>query len=435
MTKSAFHGTDHFRSPCKPYKKDMDSVTRLLPKVLLLCSFFLRTGVANCQQSSAELKKLYDAHSCFQMREKVHASNTPLFYRAVAACNFRESRCAKELSKVQRQSTSADEVWEATSLLAQDALADGHYSEALKQVEALLKLRPTDKDAQNAQAFFGALTTSGDQRVVRHRRGQASVVQFDGNVGAKILVNGRSTAFIFDTGANVSVISEGQAKLLGLEVHAVDARMNVVTGAKIGFCVTTATSLRLGNVELKNVAFLVVGDDAEPFVEMPIGQRGILGLPVLLAAETLRMHDGVFDIGYKPARYTRDAANICAYGSTLNVELTHESKPLTFALDTGATHTDLYPLFASEFSDLLTSGSKETFTQKGIGSTQDFPVVTIKAVAFTLAGHPVVLSPARVFLKPSLEGSETLAGNLGMDVLRQGNQLTFDFHAMRISLK
>jgi hypothetical protein len=108
---------------------------------------------------------------------------------------------------------------------------------------------------------------------------------------------------------------------------------------------------------------------------------------------------------------------------------------LTFALDTGAVHTDLYAHFANEFSDLIAGGSKKTFIQKGIGSSQDFPVVTIKAVTFTLAGHPVVLSPARVFLKPSIESSETLAGNLGMDVLRQGNRLTFDFHAMRISLE
>jgi hypothetical protein len=83
------------------------------------------------------------------------------------------------------------------------------------------------------------------------------------------------------------------------------------------------------------------------------------------------MHDGVFDVAYKPAIYSRQAANICAYGPTLSVQLTHDSKPMNFALDTGAVHTDLYSPFAKAFRDLVASGKQNSYTQHGIGSEQE----------------------------------------------------------------
>jgi len=217
--------------------------------------------------------------------------------------------------------------------------------------------------------------------------GSVPVVQFDGNIGANLTINGHATAFIFDTGANVSVMSEGQAVLLGLTVHEVNAKMNVATGAQISFRIADAETLNLGDVELKNVAFLVVADDAEPFVEMPKGQRGIVGLPVLLAVQTLRMHDGKFDLAYKPAKYRRESANMCGYGPTFSVQLTHDAKPMNFALDTGAVHTDLYTQFATTFPSLMASGHKDTFTQKGIGSSEDFPIITLPSVSFDLANY------------------------------------------------
>jgi hypothetical protein len=85
---------------------------------ILLSAIAFLTNVGFSQTTSEELKKLYDAHSCFLMREKVSAPGTPLFYRAVAACNFREGKlCRKGLRQVQRQAPSSDDAWEATSFL------------------------------------------------------------------------------------------------------------------------------------------------------------------------------------------------------------------------------------------------------------------------------------------------------------------------------
>jgi gag-polyprotein putative aspartyl protease len=321
-------------------------------------------------------------------------------------------------------------------LLAQNALAEGQYSEALTQVNTLLRLRPGDKDAQNAHAFFRGLAAYGDQKFVRRKAGSVPVVQFDGNVSATLTINGHDASFIFDTGANVSVMSESQARLLGMAVHAVNAKIDVATGAQVNFRIADAETLRLGNVELRNVAFLIVGDDAEPFVELPEGHRGIVGLPVLLAAQTLRMHKGTFDVAYKAAKYHRDLANICAYGPTLSVQLTYETKPINFALDIGAIHTDLYTSFATSFPAVMAAGRKDTFNQKGIGSSEDFPIIVLPPVHFDLAGYPVALSPARVFLKPSVRGnSDYFYGNLGMDLLGQGKELAVDFRAMQLSLR
>jgi hypothetical protein len=148
------------------------------------------------------------------------------------------------------------------------------------------------------------------------------------------------------------------------------------------------------------------------------------------------MRKGTFDVAFKAAKYHRDSANICAYGPALSVQLIYETEPINFALDTGAIHTDLYTSFATSFPAVMATGHKDIFNQKGIGSSENFPIVVLPPVHFDLAGYPVTLSPARVFLKPSVRGNSAyFYGNLGMDLLGQGKDLAFDFQAMQLSLR
>jgi hypothetical protein len=59
------------------------------------------------------------------------------------------------------------------------------------------------------------------------------------------------------------MISAGQARALGLEIHEMKAKIGVATGDQIGFKVAGPAHVRLGGVELEHVAFLIAPDDAE----------------------------------------------------------------------------------------------------------------------------------------------------------------------------
>jgi hypothetical protein len=101
--------------------------------------------------------------------------------------------------------------------------------------------------------------------------------------------SGKAANYIFDTGANFSVLSESEARRLGLSVrgapgsHGTDA-----AGTSVPYRVALAGRVSVGDFEVRNVLFLVARDDRQPFVDLPAGSRGVLGFPVALAFETIR---------------------------------------------------------------------------------------------------------------------------------------------------
>src|SRR5437868_14434035 len=88
----------------------------------------------------------------------------------------------------------------------------------------------------------------------------------------------------FDTGANLSTLTESEALRFGMETQEVKGGVSGdVHGNTMSYRIAVAKSLVLGGIELSNVAFLVSSNEQQPFVDMEPGQRGLIGMPALLA--------------------------------------------------------------------------------------------------------------------------------------------------------
>jgi hypothetical protein len=72
---------------------------------------------------------------------------------------------------------------------------------------------------------------------------------------------------------------------------------------------------------------------------------------------------------------------------------------------------------------------------QGVGSTMNMKVAILESVHFSIGGFPVILKPANVLLSPAGEASRFFHGNLGIDLLQQAHQATFDFRTMTLSLQ
>ena len=96
-------------------------------------------------------------------------------------------------------------------------------------------------------------------------------------------VNGRQGEWIFDTGANLSTLTESEAARMGLKPQEADAYVNGSTGKKNPLRFAVAQDLRSGNAHLRNVLFLILSDQALYIGPLKSQIRGILGLPVLRA--------------------------------------------------------------------------------------------------------------------------------------------------------
>ena len=380
------------------------------------------------------LKSLYDTHRWFELRDFVANRTTPLFYQGAVACAFNDlQRCNEKLKFVINSDPQSDKAVEAHRLLASAYFRQGKYREALTNVDAVLALRPEDSDAGDERPFLAALGGFPDLAVTRRR---LTTLQLQ-EAGLPFSISGVTATYWFDTGADISVLTESEAKRFGLHVLAATIKEGDVTGTKLDSQIAIADELSIGSIRLRNVAFLVVSDEQPPFNQLPPGSRGLIGMPVLFALQRFVWGaDRKFEIGSKSLDQHGPHADLCFDGHHPIAQIQFENRSLAFTLDTGATNTDLYPPFAAMFPELMRNAPKsESYKMEGVGGSKNMDAAILSSLHFSIGNFPVVLSSAAVLLAHTTESSKFFDGNLGIDLLQQSHQTTFDFKAMTLTLR
>lgn len=293
--------------------------------VACLVLLALTPGRLAADDDRPDLKALYNAHRWFELRDSVVKGTTPEFYQAAVACVFNDlPRCEKELAHVIKSAARTDDAIEGHRLLAASYFRQGKYREALTQVDALLALRPQDSDVRDDRPVLAALHNFGDQRVVRRA---SSSLQLQ-NAGLPIVINGVPGTYWFDTGADLSALSESDTKRFGLRILNAPIKERDVTGAQVDSRIAVADEFSISPFQLSHVAFLVFSDDKPPFDQLPAGSRGVLGLPVLLALQRFVWRaDKKFEIEPKSSPANLSRANLCFNGQSNRAGAVRESLP------------------------------------------------------------------------------------------------------------
>jgi hypothetical protein len=249
-----------------------------------------------------------------------------------------------------------------------------------------------------------------------------------------VVVNGVSGDYILDSGANLSTLSVTEAQRLGLKLQSGGGPGKDYAGNNLAFQAAIAPELRLGPIVLHNVPFGVVPDKQEPFVDLPEGKRGVLGISILLAVQTWRWSkDGDLEMGFASAGYAKGRENMAFSGSTPLLLAEFEKTPLTFHLDLGASHTNLWPAFARRYPARLSRGGKSEIA--GVGGSRDVAAAKLGTFDLLIDGHQLQLHDVVVLLKPPNSDSRPYYGNLGLDLLEQAQRVTLDFTAMRMTVE
>jgi tetratricopeptide (TPR) repeat protein len=397
--------------------------------------FFCLTLSAHDDQS--ELRRRSNAHDMFLLRNTLgrHPQSSD-FYEGELACAFNDTAiCEEKFNRILAVEPKSAVARQIHHILAYAAMRKGRYGRALHEIDALLALDPNDSDAKSAKPFIKALSRFQDQAVQSHGASKVIVQMDDGKL--PLLINGSKAAYFFDTGANLSTLSESEARRLGMEIQEVKSGSSTdVNGNSVLFRVALAKSVALGAIDLSNVAFLVASNDQQPFVDMEPGQRGLIGLPVLMALGSITWtREGMFEADRSSAPSNLSAANICFDDLLVITQATFEGHRLPFVLDTGAETSDLWPKFAGVARDLIRkSGSRESHTVTGVGGAQKFEVTSLPKVMLELGGKSVALQPAYVLETQPRTQSKWFYGNLGVDLLRQAQSVTINFETMTFEL-
>lgn len=402
----------------------------------LLVAFYSLLLIIFCigaHGEDASLKSLYDGHRWFELRDLLKKRRASPFYQGVVACAFNDlPKCEKQFIAVLNSARKSDEAVEAHRILASAYFTHGKYKKALAQVDGILALRPTDSDALDDRPVIAILAESPDQEIAGRR---ATVELQDG--GLPFSINGVTATYWFDTGAELSVMTESEAKRFGLRIQPAPIKVGDVNGTQVSTRIAIAEELSVGTVRLQHVAFLVLPDDQPPFNEQSPGSRGLIGMPVLLAFERFVWgEDKKFEIGPEPSKMNVPQANLCFDGNHPVAQVRYDHRTLAFGLDTGASNTDLYPPFAEAFPELIRSAVKtDSYKMEGVGGAKYMEAATLESLKLSIGGFPVTLKPAGVLLKPTTIPSKFFAGNLGIDLLQQAHKTTFDFKAMTLTLQ
>lgn len=399
----------------------------------MLCWVLLASLCFGARQEDASLRSLYDGHRWFELRDSVRKGGASAFYKGAVACAFNDARrCEKSFQHVFHFAPASNEAVEAHRILASAYFIHGQYKKALAQVDAILALRATDADALSGRSLLAVLADAPDQQLL----GRHTTVELQDG-GLPFSINGVHATYWFDTGAELSVLTESEAKRFGLRVRPTSAQVGDVNGTLLNTQIAIADELSIGSIRIRHVAFLVFPDNQPPFNEQSPGSRGLIGIPVLLAFKTFAWGaDRSFEIGPQSLHKRVPYAALCFDGNHPVVQVEYDKQPLAFPLDTGATNTDLYPPFAAAFPELIRSATKtDSYKMEGAGGAKYMEAATLESVKFSIGGFPTTLKSVGVLLKPTTYASRFFAGNLGIDLLQQARKTTFDFKAMTLTLQ
>jgi len=393
----------------------MTSLTLRIGLALLVALYALTfsTFCSSARGEDASVKSLYEEHRWFELRDLVEKHGAPPFYQGAVECAFNGlDRCDAELRRVFNSNPSSYEAIEAHRILASAFFIHGEYKKALAQLDALLAIRPADSDALSDRPVFAILARSPDLKFV----GQHTTVKLR-DAGLPFSINGVQATYWFDTGAELSVMSESEVKRFGLRMCSPAVKVGDVNGTQVETRIAFADELSIGSVRVKHVAFLVVPDNRPPFNEQSPGSRGLIGLPVVLALNRFAFGaDNKFEVRPESSSRSAPHADLCFDGQHPVVQVRYDHRTLAFTLDTGASNTDLYPPFAAAFPELVRSSVQtHSYKTEGVGGARYMQAATLGSLKFSIGGFPVTLKSADVLLKPTTASGKFFDGNLGIE--------------------
>ncbi len=337
-----------------------------------------------------------------------------------------------ELRTLIASSPQSGDAYAAHSTLLHFYLRVGRFRDANAEVIAMLKARPAASDLVDMHSLLALLAAYPDFAINDSHPATVRTEVFDGNVFAPVKVQGAERSYMLDNGMAISMMTESEAKSLGLTPHSSTLQMHDISGLSgPALQIVMVDRLIFGSTELRNIPFMVVEDTHGAFLGVPEGHHGILGIQPLVAAGTLEFHaDGSLSLASRVRQASTSIPMLYA-GEGVLTQILYRDRPLTVTLDTGATQTTINPPFTALYPDVLSEGKNEDHVMNGVSGTSKQKSVSLPHLSLRF-GRSVELSPATILLSQTTGTSAYAAANLGYDLLQKARPITLDFTHMVI---
>lgn len=319
------------------------------------------------------------------------------------------------------------------NLQHENALKLYDYKLAEKSIEIILNdykdviSEDKIKDYQNSLKIANALEKVPAQEVIF--KGSQQIKMTKDKVGLNnlsVATKNDSAHFIFDTGANLSTTIRSVAERFKMKFLQGEIEVGTITGKTVNARLAVCKELKMENILLKNVVFLVFEDKDLAFSEIDYQIYGILGYPVIEAFKEIQItKDGYFIV---PETETKlEGESNLALDNLLPII---EFQGKHFSFDTGATNSMLYYKYFAENRELIEQNHEKSQVQfGGAGGAKVFESYKID-FPLTVNGKDILLKKIDVLTADEDEKWKQLYGNLGQDLIGQFDKMTINFDQM-----
>ncbi len=402
--------------------------------------------ITNSNIDSNQIYSLIEQDNFFKAKEVYYKNKGNLtnqdqqFIEAVLDNAFNElEKSDEKINSLINQKNSIPESLQVKlyEIKYDNAVKKYKYKEAKNALQTLLgcykKILEPEKisDFENSLKIWTALENTPPQKVdVQDKTTIKMKKDIAGLNTLEISVGKDSTNFIFDTGANLSTTIQSVAKQLKMKIIPVDIEVGTITGSKVKAELGICDKLKLGNINLYNVVFLVLSDEALSFPQMEYQINGILGFPVIEILKEIKITKNGYFIVPKNRSTFSENSNMAMNGLIPLIYINNKH----FTFDTGADHTILYEKFYLENKESIDKKyQSENISFGGAGGKKEFKGYEID-YTFKIGENEVFIENINL-LKEKINDDETGYGNIGQDLIKKFDTLILNFDKMFIKLE
>jgi len=288
------------------------------------------------------------------------------------------------------------------------------------------------EDVRNSDLIWKGLqnvppqtTTIAGENQIGYRRDLAGLITVPVNFVDS------SFYFVFDTGANISVITESYARKASLRKLNVRFKVRAITGLEVNANLGIADELRLGNIVVKNVVFMIFPDSSLSFARGMYTIKGILGFPVI--EQLQEVHIDKNNLTVPQVAVDRNIRNFGIDELLPVISVGYNTDTLAFTFDTGAQFTFLNEPFYHDYKKLVdTAGYSFEMQIGGAGGVAKSKAYRLSQIPITVAGQAAVLKDVAVKTSSSTPKDELYYGNFGQDIMNQFKEMVINFRYMYV---
>lgn len=312
------------------------------------------------------------------------------------------------------------------------------YKQAHTATQLLLsKYRSTLSAEERADARNSDIIWKGLQHVAPQTTTIASDTRIDyrrdlaGLINIPVKFADSTFDFVFDTGANLSVISESYARKAGLQLLNVFFKVQAITGLNVKANLAIAPAFKMGDIIIRNAVFMVFPDSALSFAKGMYTIKGIIGFPVIEQLQEVHINKHAMSVPQTAVDRAIRNFGVDELLPVITIGFNTDTLPFTF--DTGAQFTFLNAPFYRKYKTLIDTAGKAFDMQiGGAGGITKTRAYRLPEITVTVANHTAVLKDVAVKTTSATPKEKLYFGNLGQDIMNQFQEMIINFRFMYV---